>query len=189
MITISPLSPCYFTKGLQPQNNILDGKGRVRPEVREARSKGVVMDVGAASANFGVELPRVAIEQGLLPDTISSDITKPRAARPVVYTLPELMTMFMGLGMSLDQVVAAATSPPARGGQGHPSGGGRRPHRGGRRTGGPVQVGQQLPLQDHQPRGLPRETAVEVASALAGNGRDGTPSTAVSRNVEATSGL
>ena len=92
------------------ENNILDGSGRVRPEVLEARSKGIVMDIGAASANFGVELSKAAIAQGLLPDTISTDIAKPRPARPVISTLPELMSMFMGLGMSLEEVVAAATS-------------------------------------------------------------------------------
>ena len=50
------------------------------------------------------------LEQDFLPDTISSDMTKPRPARPVINTLPELMTMFMGLGMSLVEVVAAVTS-------------------------------------------------------------------------------
>jgi dihydroorotase len=92
------------------ENNILDDKGNIRPEVNEARSKGVLMDIGAASANFGVGLSRAAIAQGFLPDTISSDMTKPRPARPVINTLPELMTMFMGLGMSLVEVVAAATA-------------------------------------------------------------------------------
>ena len=91
------------------ENNILDDSGRVRSEVLEARSKGIVMDIGAASANFGVELSKTAIAHGFLPDTISSDITKPRPARPIIYTLPELMSMFMGLGMSLEEVVAAST--------------------------------------------------------------------------------
>ena len=90
-------------------NNILDSRGRLRSEVLEARSKGVLMDVGAASANVDVQVTKAAIAQGFLPDTISSDITKPRPARPVILTLPELMSMFMGMGMSLEQVVTSVT--------------------------------------------------------------------------------
>ena len=90
-------------------NNILDDRGRLRSEVLEARSKGILMDVGAASANVDVQVTRAAIAQGFLPDTISSDITKPRPARPVILTLPELMSMFMGMGMSLEQVVTSVT--------------------------------------------------------------------------------
>ena len=91
------------------ENNILDDSGRVRPEVREAKSKGIVMDIGAARTNFGVSVSRAAIQQGLLPDTISTDMARTSSFRPVVYTLPEIMTLFMGLGMSLEEVIAATT--------------------------------------------------------------------------------
>ena len=95
------------------KNNVLDDRGQVRSEVWEARSKGVVMDLGADRANFGVAVSRAAIAQGLLPDTISSDVTRLRPGRPVIYTLPEVMTLFMCLGMSLEQVIAATTQIPA----------------------------------------------------------------------------
>ena len=109
------------------ENNILDEKGRVRPEVTEARARGIVMDTGAAMANFGVppvgvrlaragwaHVSRAAIEQGLPPDTISSDMTRLARPRPMIYTLPEVMTLFTGLGMSLEEVVAATTCNPAQ---------------------------------------------------------------------------
>ncbi len=116
----SPISMARILEHLRPgdivthafhgaENRILDDRGRLRPEALEARDKGIVMDVGAASANFDVEVSRSAIAQGMPPDTISSDVTRPRPARSVVYTLPELMSMFMGLGMPLEEVVAAAT--------------------------------------------------------------------------------
>ena len=95
------------------ENNVLGDKGQVRSEVWEAKSSGVVMDIGADRTNFGVALSRAAIAQGLLPDTISSDVTELRPGRPVIYTLPEVMTLFMGLGMSLEQVIAATTHIPA----------------------------------------------------------------------------
>jgi len=96
------------------ENNVLDEKGRVRTEVWEAKSKGIIMDIGAARHNFGTHLSRSAVEQGLLPDTISSDITRPVSSDSIVYTLPQVMTLFMGLGMSLEQVIAASTSIAAR---------------------------------------------------------------------------
>ena len=96
------------------EHNVLDEKGRVRTEVREAQSKGIVFDIGAGY--FGKEISRAAIEQRVLPATISTDITKKsfyERVHPdqetVIFTLPEVMTPYMALGMSLDEVVAATT--------------------------------------------------------------------------------
>ena len=96
------------------ENNVLDDRGVVRSEVKEAKDKGILMDTGAIRRNFGVDLSRAAIQQGLLPDTLSTDRTRPGLRNPVVYSLPDLMTMFMGLGMTLDEVVTAATHNGAR---------------------------------------------------------------------------
>ena len=91
------------------ENNVLDERGNVRTEVREAKEKGIVLDIGAARRNFDVQISRAAIEQGLLPTTLSSDITKTRPQSPVVYNLPEVMTLYMSMGMSLEEVIAATT--------------------------------------------------------------------------------
>ena len=96
------------------ENNVLNESGRIRPEVTEAKAKGIVLDTGAVRSNFGVDLSRTAIQQGLLPDTLGTDIVRTTPRNPVVYTLPEVMTIFMGLGMSLDEVVAASTDNGAK---------------------------------------------------------------------------
>lgn len=96
------------------EHNILDDKGRLRPEVVDAKAKGIVMDTGAVKNNFGVEISREAIEQGFLPDTLSTDRVRSLPVNPVVYSVPDVMTIYMGLGMTLEQVVAAATSNGAR---------------------------------------------------------------------------
>ena len=95
------------------EHNVLDDKGRVRPEVWEAKSNGIVMDLGAARANFGVHLSRAAIDQGLLPDTLGTDITREEVDTGPRYTMPDLMSLYMALGMSLEAVMACATSNPA----------------------------------------------------------------------------
>ena len=91
------------------ENNVLDERGDVRTEVAEAKDKGIVFDIGAARRNFGISLSRAAIAQGLLPTTLSSDITKSRPQSPIVYNLPEVMTLYMSLGMSLEEVITATT--------------------------------------------------------------------------------
>jgi dihydroorotase len=49
-----------------------------------------------------------AIQQGLLPDTISSDLTAPgRTDR--VFDFPTVLSKFLLLGLSLPQVIACAT--------------------------------------------------------------------------------
>ena len=142
-------------------NNILDSRGRLRSEVLEARSKGVLMDVGAASANVDVEVTKAAIAQGFLPDTISSDITKPRPARPVILTLPELMSMFMGMGMSLEQVVTSVTRNGAAAIGLHDEIGTLRP-RSGRRRRGPRLRARRVRLPRRPGRLRPRRPAPQA---------------------------
>ena len=96
------------------ENNILDDRGNVRTEVLEARDKGIVMDIGAAKPNIGIDVSRAAIAQGFLPDTISSDITRPVNDVGHIYNLPDVMSMYLGLGMSLGETIAAVTANPAR---------------------------------------------------------------------------
>ena len=97
------------------ENNVIDDQGVVRTEVREAQSKGIVLDIGADRSNFGVNLSKAVVEQRLLPTTISSDITRQRwsnlnsGSDRVIYTLPEVMTLYKGIGMSLEEVIAATT--------------------------------------------------------------------------------
>jgi dihydroorotase len=56
----------------------------------------------------------VAIPAGCTPDTISSDIHVFSGNSPGVPFLPNVMSKFLAMGSSLDQVVAMATSVPAR---------------------------------------------------------------------------
>ena len=95
------------------ENNVLDDNEQVRTEVLEARSKGILMDTGAAQGNYGIRVSSAAIGQGFGPDTISTDVTKGAGGLPS-RTLPDVMSLFMGLGMTLEDVIAAATTTPAR---------------------------------------------------------------------------
>ena len=92
---------------------ILDRQDRVRPEVRAASERGVIMDLGHAGVHCDVEVARAALQQGLPPDTISTDIHLPPPGRRV-YLMNDLISKFHALGMSLEDVVSASTSRPAQ---------------------------------------------------------------------------
>jgi dihydroorotase len=95
-------------------NNILDEKGYIRSEVKEAKDKGIIFDIGADRKNFGINLSKSAIEQNILPSTLSSDITKIRPGAEIIYTLPEVMSLYMALGMSLEEVIECSTKTSAK---------------------------------------------------------------------------
>ena len=56
---------------------------------------------------------RRIIDQGLLPHCISTDLTVPGRLN-TVHSMTEIMTRFLGLGFTLEQVVTMSTANPAR---------------------------------------------------------------------------
>ena len=68
-----------------------------------------IIDVGHGGGSFDYTVAEPAIEQGLTPDTISSDIHAVSGNTPGKPYLPWVMSKFLNLGFSLEQVVAMAT--------------------------------------------------------------------------------
>jgi len=94
-------------------NNIVQD-GRLISAALAAKQRGVIFDVGHGGASFDYTMAEAAIAQGCPPDTISSDIHVVSANTLGMPYLPWVMSKFMGLGFTLDQVVAMATVNPAR---------------------------------------------------------------------------
>ncbi len=86
-------------------NGPLDDHGKLRREVIEAQERGIILDSGCAKVHLDINVCRAFLDQGVLPDTISTDGVRLDRS----YSLPQVMTMFLGLGMSLEQIVAATT--------------------------------------------------------------------------------
>jgi dihydroorotase len=95
------------------QNGILDGRGKILPGVREARERGILFDVGADRNAISFDIAEQALQQGFLPDTISSDLTV-AAATHSTGDLPNVMSKMMALGMDLEQVIERVTVNAAR---------------------------------------------------------------------------
>ena len=87
--------------------------GKLKPSVKEARLRGVLFDVGHGSGSFNFKSARHALDQGFLPDSISSDIYSANMNGPV-FDLPTTMSKLLYLGMSFDEVLKCSTVNPAR---------------------------------------------------------------------------
>ena len=87
--------------------------GKVLDAALAARKRGVVIDVGHGG-NFDYRVAEPAIQQGLVPDVISSGVRARTGNPPAAPLLPWVMSQFLDLGFSLEQVVAMTTSNPAR---------------------------------------------------------------------------
>ncbi len=94
-------------------NSPLDGGGGVRQAVLEARGRGVLFDVGHGMGSFSWPVARAMLGHGFAPDTISSDVHALCIDGPA-YDLVTTMSKFLALGLSLGEVVAAATDAAAR---------------------------------------------------------------------------
>jgi len=87
--------------------------GAVLPEMREAMERGVVMDTAIGRNNLNFEVAKKILAQGILPTTLSTDLTHRSLTGPT-YSLPVTMAKFMALGLDLKQVIQMTTINPAR---------------------------------------------------------------------------
>ncbi|WP_034944515.1 amidohydrolase/deacetylase family metallohydrolase [Erwinia oleae] len=105
------ITHCYNGK----PNRVLTPSGELRASITRALQRGVRLDVGHGTASFSFEVARVAIAQGILPHTISSDIYCRNRIDGPVYTLAHVMSKFFSVGMTLPQIIDCVTHQAADG--------------------------------------------------------------------------
>jgi len=98
---------CY--SGLR--HELIDG--RVNPGMIEGRKRGVIFDVGHGGGSFAWRIAVPAIRQGFLPDSISTDLHI-GSMNTGMKDMLNLMSKFLALGLSLDDVVIRSTWNPAK---------------------------------------------------------------------------
>ena len=91
---------------------VLDGEGKVVPEAMEAKDRGVWLDTAHGTMNFSFDVGQRVVDQGLVPHCISTDLTLPGRAR-TVHSMTEMMTRFLAMGFTLEQVITMSTLNPA----------------------------------------------------------------------------
>jgi dihydroorotase len=92
---------------------VIGPDGKLVPEAREAKERGVWLDTAHGRGNFSFDIGARILEQGLLPHCISTDLTVP-GRQNTVHSMTEMMTRFLALGFTLEQVVEMCTVNPAR---------------------------------------------------------------------------
>ena len=91
---------------------IIDGDGKVIPEILEAQERGVFLDTAHGRQNFSFDVAKAALEQGVEPRSISTDMTPPGRMN-TVHSMTEMLARFMALGFSLEDVIRMTTANPA----------------------------------------------------------------------------
>jgi len=102
------LTHCYHDMDC----GIMDEGGSVRDSVRQAQERGVIFDVGHGAGSFSWSVVESAMQQGILPDSISSDLHIYNVDGPV-YDLANVINKFLLLGLTVEEAFAKATSVPA----------------------------------------------------------------------------
>jgi len=86
--------------------------GKVNPIMWEARKRGVIFDVGHGAASFWFRNAMPAIQQGFLPDSISTDLHSGSMVQLAV-SLNHIMSKFLAMGETLQDVIKETTVNPA----------------------------------------------------------------------------
>lgn len=87
--------------------------GRVNPIMWKARKRGVIFDVGHGAASFWFRNAVPAVEQGFLPDSISTDLHSRSMIGPA-QSMTNVMSKFLAMGVPLEDVIRRSTLNPAR---------------------------------------------------------------------------
>ena len=92
---------------------VVDVNGNLVPEAQEARDRGVWLDTAHGRGNFSFDVGQRILDQGLMPHCISTDLTLPGRQR-TIHSMTEMMTRFLAMGFTMDQVVTMSTLNPAK---------------------------------------------------------------------------
>jgi len=100
----------YFTAN---PGGVLDSDGKLVPEAKEAHDRGVWLDTAHGRMNFSFDVGQRVLDQGVIPHCISTDLTLP-GRQHTVHSMTEMMTRFLAMGFTFDQVVTMSTENPAK---------------------------------------------------------------------------
>lgn len=100
----------YFTGN---PGGVLNADGKLVPEAKEAHDRGVWLDTAHGRMNFTFDVADKVLDQGVLPHCISTDLTVP-GRQITVHSMTEMMTRFLAMGFTFDQVVTMSTENPAK---------------------------------------------------------------------------
>ena len=102
---------CHPYQGIG--DTILEGDGRVKEGVRDARRRGVLFDTADARRNHAYTIIGAALADGFPPDIISTDLVEASAFSDMLFGLPAVMAKYLAFGLPVLDVIRAVTATPA----------------------------------------------------------------------------
>jgi dihydroorotase len=91
---------------------VLDANGKPNKFLFEARDRGIIFDVGHGAGSFWFRNAVPAIENGFVPDSISTDLHV-RNVHGVVIDMVTTMNKILNIGVPLQEVIYRSTVTPA----------------------------------------------------------------------------
>ncbi|MCC6457665.1 MAG: amidohydrolase/deacetylase family metallohydrolase [Caldilineaceae bacterium] len=91
---------------------VLDENGKPNAFLHEARARGVIFDVGHGAGSFWFRNAVPAIQNGFVPDSISTDLHT-RNVHGVVIDMVTTMNKILNIGVPLQEVIYRSTVTPA----------------------------------------------------------------------------
>jgi len=92
---------------------IVDEHGQLRPYVTQARTRGIVFDLGHGGGSFFYSQAVPATRQAFFPDTVSTDLHR-SSMNAGMKDMANVMSKLLNLGMPLEKLIAASTWKPAQ---------------------------------------------------------------------------
>lgn len=98
---------CFQGKG----DSIIGPDGKVKPAVWEAKRRGVLFDASNGTNNYCHDIAKAAMSEGFYPDFITTDGSHVFHSfyKPRCFSLPYLMSKYLALGMSPEEVFKRTT--------------------------------------------------------------------------------
>src|SRR5215470_3275847 len=85
--------------------------GKLNPILAEARARGVIFDVGHGAGSFWFRNAVPAVQQGFIPDSISTDM---HTGNVTVLSMSNVISKFLSMGVPLADLIRRSTVNPAQ---------------------------------------------------------------------------
>ena len=101
-----------FSYGPKNRETVVDESGKVKPFIFQAQKRGIIFDVGHGGGAFSWRQAVPSIQQGFLPNVISTDLHA-ESMNGGMKDMSNVMSKFLNMGMSLQDVILRSTWNPA----------------------------------------------------------------------------
>ena len=101
-----------FSYGPANRETVVDENGKVKPFIYEAQKRGIIFDVGHGGGAFSWRQAIPSMQQGFKPNIISTDLHA-ESMNSGMKDLSNLMSKFLNIGMSLQDVIVRTTLNPS----------------------------------------------------------------------------